>query len=213
VDKLASRSRIFLTAGGLGLFVWFVYLMLLITLQYVPAATDVAFLRIKPEEVALWYYPGVFFGHVYTSIFVLVLGGPQFVAVLRLRWPGVHRQTGKVYILLILLVAAPTGLVMGWHANGGPWSQLSFCLQAVLWWWFTWRAWRLALRQDWDSHRAFMLRSFALTLSAVSLRAWKWLIVMTLAPGPMDTYRVVAWLGWMGNLVVVEWWIRKCSPQ
>jgi hypothetical protein len=52
-----------------------------------------------------------------------------------------------------------------------------------------------------------MLRSFALTLSAISLRLLKWGIVSTLAPPPMDTYKVVAWLGWMLNLAIVEIYI------
>ena len=190
------------------LFLFFAYLMVRITWQYVPVDFGAAFLRLKTAEIALPYYQWAFFGHVYTSIFVLLLGGPQFIVPWRRRWPRVHRLTGRVYALLILGVAAPTGLVMGWHANGGAWSQLSFCLQAVLWWGFTWLAVRWVRAGDLAGHREWMIRSFALTLSAVSLRAWKWLIVWTLAPGPMDTYRVVAWLGWVGNLLVAEWIIR-----
>jgi hypothetical protein len=54
-----------------------------------------------------------------------------------------------------------------------------------------------------------MLRSYALTLSAVTLRLWKWGIVAVFAPPPMDTYRLVAWLGWLGNLLLVEWWLWR----
>ena len=52
-----------------------------------------------------------------------------------------------------------------------------------------------------------MIRSYALTLSAISLRLFKWIIVFIWAPPPMDTYRIVAWLGWVFNLVLVECWI------
>ena len=187
--------------------------MVLITWQYVPANFDVAFLRLKEVEIALPYYQWSFFGHVYTSIFVLAAGGLQFSKILRARWPSVHRRVGIFYVVLILFIAAPTGLVMGWHANGGPWSQLSFCLQALLWFWFTLRALMLARRADWRGHRAFMMRSFALTLSAVSLRLWKWALVSTLALPPMDTYRIVAWLGWVGNLMLVELLVKQSSSQ
>lgn len=204
-----SQAKQALYAVGWLTFGIFVYLMFLITWQYVPIDFNAAFLRLKPDEIALTYYQWAFFGHVYTSIFVLILGGVQCSGQLRQRWPDYHRYAGKVYVLLILCLAAPTGLVMGYHANGGPWSQLSFCLQAILWFWFTWRAWVLARRKDWPRHRAFMLRSFALTLSAVSLRAWKLLIVAVWAPPPMDTYRVVAWLGWVGNLLIAEMIIRR----
>lgn len=187
--------------------------MVLITWQYVPVDFDVAFLRLKEAEIALPYYQWSFFGHVYTSIFVLVAGGLQFSTTLRARWPLVHRRVGMLYVVLVLFIAAPTGLVMGWHANGGPWSQLSFCLQAVLWFWYTLRALTLARRADWRGHRAFMMRSFALTLSAVSLRLWKWALVSTLALPPMDTYRMVAWLGWVGNLVVVELIVKQSNSH
>ena len=198
---------------ALAAFLWFFHLMVLITWQYVPIDFSAAFLRLKTDEIIWPHYQWAFFSHVYTSIFVLALGAPQFIKSIRDKYPRWHRVTGILYILLIIFVAAPTGLIMGYYANGGPWSQLSFCLQAILWWWFTWRAWRLALTRDWNGHRAFMLRSFALTLSAVSLRAWKWLIVALLAPPPMDTYRVVAWLGWLGNLLLVEAWLWRARTQ
>ena len=209
MGRLIVRTRQFLHVTLWLAFGAFAYLMFLITWQYIPIDFTVAFLRLKPEEIALPYYQWAFFGHVYTSILVLVLGGLQFSKRLRRLWHGFHRITGKIYVLLILGIAAPTGLIMGWHANGGPWSQLSFCLQAILWFWFTGRAWVLARRADWPGHRAYMLRSFALTLSAVSLRAWKLLMVALWAPPPMDTYRVVAWLGWAGNLVIAEIIIRR----
>jgi len=206
VDKAATRQKSIKLAKYLlfAALVYFTYLMALITLQYVPADVDVAFLRLKEHALSQPYYQWAFFGHVYTSIFVLALGLPQFSTTLRRRAPALHRTIGKWYVGLILLVAAPGGLVMGVHANGGWSAQLSFCLQAILWFGFTLQALRLARSKNWPGHRAFMLRSFALTLSAVSLRLWKWGIVALFAPPPMDTYRLVAWLGWLGNLVVVE---------
>ncbi len=49
-----------------------------------------------------------------------------------------------------------------------------------------------------------MIRSFALTLSAITLRAWKYIIVYLFHPPPMDTYRMVAWLSWVVNLLIAE---------
>jgi hypothetical protein len=69
--------------------------------------------------------------------------------------------------------------------------------------------WRKALQREWSTHREWMLRSYALTLSAITLRAWKYLIVFAFEPPPMDVYRLVAWLGFMPNIIFVEWWIRR----
>jgi hypothetical protein len=54
-----------------------------------------------------------------------------------------------------------------------------------------------------------MIRSYALTLSAVTLRAWKWSITNTVELPPMDVYRAVAWLGWVPNIIIAELLIRK----
>jgi hypothetical protein len=54
-----------------------------------------------------------------------------------------------------------------------------------------------------------MIRSYALTLSALTLRAWKWSITNTVELPPMDVYRAVAWLGWVPNLLIAELLIRR----
>ncbi len=184
--------------------VYFTYLMILITLQYIPIRFDVAFLNLKEEEIARSYYQVAFFSHVYTSIFVLILGIFQFSKSIRNSFPKIHRTFGKGYVALILLIASPSGLIMAVHANGGVFSKISFSIQAVLWFAFTYKAYEYARNKEWSNHQKFMLRSYALTLSAISLRLFKWGIVSTLELPPMDTYKIVSWLGWIFNLALVE---------
>jgi hypothetical protein len=54
-----------------------------------------------------------------------------------------------------------------------------------------------------------MMRSFALTLSALTLRAWKYTLVLLFEPRPMEVYRLIAWLGFAPNVLFVEWLIRR----
>jgi len=183
---------------------YFSYLMILITVQYIPMRVDVAFLNIKETEIALPYYKLAFFSHVYTSIFVLIFGAFQFSNYIRNKYNKFHKLSGIVYIFLILLISSPSGLIMAIHANGGFFSKLSFCIQAILWFVFTLLAFRYVLKKDWISHEKFMYRSYALTLSAITLRLFKWIIVSTIGMPPMDTYRIVSWLGWIFNLLLVE---------
>ncbi|UII19889.1 DUF2306 domain-containing protein [Fulvivirga ligni] len=178
--------------------------MILITLQYFPLRFDVAFLNIKQEVISHGYYKIAFFSHVYTSIFVLICGIFLFSKSIRRTWPMVHKIGGKVYVLLILLIASPSGLIMAFHANGGFYSQLSFTLQAILWFVFTYLAFKYIKNGEISEHRKFMMRSYALTLSAISLRLFKWIIVTSLALPPMDTYKIVSWAGWVFNILLVE---------
>jgi len=195
------------------LLIYFTYLMTLITLQYVPINYEVAFLALKEEQIALDYYKVSFFTHVYTSLFTLIIGGFQFVKYIRINKPKVHRLLGKSYTFLILFLAAPSGLVMAIHANGGTIAKVSFVFQALLWFLFTLNGWRTAIRKKWYQHHAWMILSYAMTLSAVSLRLIKWILVNTLAPPPMDTYRFVSWAGWVVNLIIAGIIIQRLRTR
>jgi uncharacterized membrane protein len=181
---------------------YFSYLMILITFQYVPIDFGAAFLGVKEEEIKLTHYQIAFFTHVYTSIFVLIFGITQFSVYIRNKFAPLHRTLGKAYVLLVLLFAAPSGLIMGYYGNGGISSQISFCLLAVLWFWFTLKAYTSIRKKDFRAHKNYMILSYALTLSAISLRLFKWVLSNTMELPPMDMYRIVSWGGWVFNIGV-----------
>ena len=198
------KAKTVLSYGLLVIYAYFCYLMLLITLQYIPFDTDVAFLRIKQDYISRSYYQWAFFIHAYTAILALLAGFTQFSPLIRSQLPQVHRISGWLYLVVVLILAGPSGIIIAIHANGGWSSQLGFCLLGILWIYFSWIALQKIKQRNIQAHRDFMYRSFALALSAISLRAWKYIIVAIWHPRPMDTYRVVAWLGWVGNLILAE---------
>lgn len=201
ITTLASKWK---SVVAYGLLLFFSYLMLLITIQYIPINYDVALLRIKQDEIILPYYRIAFFTHVYTSMFVLLAGFSQFSSFIRYKFSRLHRIIGKLYISIILLLSGPSGLIMAYHANGGIIAKTAFCTLAILWILFTYKAYTSIRKRDVVSHKNWMYRSYALTLSAVTLRFWKWVIVFLFEPRPMDVYQIVAWLGWTVNLLIAE---------
>lgn len=191
---------------GFGYFFW---LMLKITLEYIPVDPNVSFLMIKQTEVEHRpeYLP-FFYTHVYTSIFVLLFG---FLAILRKNFglQNFHRNIGKAYILLLLVFSAPSGIYMGIFANGGILAKISFIILGSLWWLTTFKAYQAARQKKFSLHQQWMWRSFALTLSAITLRMWKVIIVYLFHPNPMDVYQIIAWMGWVPNILIIEYLIRK----
>ncbi len=190
-------------------FGYFFGLMLKITLEYIPLKTDVSFLMIKQTEVGERpEYLYFFYTHVYISIFVLLSG---FLAILRkdFRLKNFHKNAGKIYIFLILMLAAPSGIYMGIFANGGIYSKISFMILGCLWWFSTFKAYQLARQKKFKEHKQWMWRSFVLTVSAITLRLWKVIVVYLFHPNPMDVYQVIAWLGWIPNLLLIEYLITK----
>jgi len=188
---------------------FFSYLLVTISLQYIPYDTDVAFLRIKQDVIDILFYKLAFFTHVYTAVFVIPAGFTQFSGYIRRKFPLIHKYVGRVYAFVVIFLAGPSGFYMGIFANGGISAQISFCLLAILWIYFTVLAVSRVKQGNIKSHREFLIRSFALTLSAITLRAWKYVIVFAFEPRPMDVYEIVAWLGWIPNLIIAEIIIRK----
>ena len=190
----------------LALFSW---MMLRITLGYWPMRSDAGFLRIKQQYLGIRHWEISFWTHVFTSMIPLMAGFTQFSPWILRSHRKLHRTMGKVYVITVLFVTGPASLVMACYANGGITSRIAFVTLALLWLTTTAMGWQMAMSRDWIKHREWMIRSYALTLSAITLRAWKYLIVMFLAPPPMDVYRTVAWLGFIPNLIFAEWWIRR----
>ncbi|MBT1686802.1 DUF2306 domain-containing protein [Dawidia soli] len=188
---------------------FFTFLMLRITIPYFSRNTDVGFLRIKQWVIHNDVWRIAFFTHVWSSCFLLIAGFTQFYNPLKQKLSTLHRYVGLLYLVILVFLSGPAGLIMALYANGGLLSQSAFTLLSVLWIYFTVRAYVAILWRDFTTHGNFMIRSYALTLSALTLRAWKYLLVMFFQPHPMDAYMIVAWLGWVPNLLLAEWLIYR----
>ena len=144
--------------------------------------------------------------HVAISGFALILGVFQFLKPLRREASTVHRWMGRGYVLVCILGGIAGGTI-ALSSTAGPIAGWGFLLLAIFWLLTTTLAWTSALRRDFVAHERWMIRSFALTLAAVTLRLY-------LPVGPMFTdgefvpaYRVIAWACWVPNLIVAELFI------
>lgn len=111
----------------------------------------------------------IFITHATASALALMLGVYQLFAGPRRRWPGVHRWTGRIYV--VCCVAG--GLSALWIApdiESGLVATVGFSALGIAWLVATVLAWRHAVSRRFDSHRRWMLRSYGLTAAAISLR-------------------------------------------
>lgn len=148
----------------------------------------------------------LFLMHIAAAPVALAVGAFQFMPGLRARRLALHRWMGRAYGVSIL-IAGLGGLGIGVTAVGGPAAQVGFTLLALLWLLTTAQAVRLALRRDIAAHRRWMIRSFALTFAAVTLR----LQLPVFFVGGYDYAAASVWLAWtcwVPNLLVAEWIIR-----
>jgi uncharacterized membrane protein len=134
----------------------------------------------------------------------MIFGAFQFSNYIQKKHIKLHRISGRIYVGILLLLSGPSGLVMSYYANGGLLAQVSFLLLSTFWMLFTFLSLYFILKKQVIKHQKFAIRGFALTLSAISLRLFKYLLVFFFEPLPMDAYRIAAWSGWTFNLLVAE---------
>lgn len=147
-----------------------------------------------------------FFAHVTLAPVALMLMPFQFWKGLRTRRPQVHRWIGRAYGISVLL-AGVGGLLMALGTQAGPVAGLGFGGLAVLWLWTTGYGIWLARQGRIGEHQRWMIRSAALTFAAVTLRLYLPLLFATL--GTETGYTLVAWLCWVPNLLLAEWFLRR----
>ena len=151
-----------------------------------------------------------FYLHIGLGALALLIGGFQFIGKLRDKFTGVHRTVGKIYIASVF-VSAAAGLGIAVFADGGIAAKLGFAALALLWFYSNYRAYSAIRRVDITEHRAWMIRNYALTFAAVTLRLWLPLFLAGLRMEFNVAYPIIAWLSWVPNIIVAELIVRRLA--
>jgi uncharacterized membrane protein len=203
-------------AGALGLFVlkrigWGIMVVLVAVFvvresRYFTLDPAVYF---APQRLVYVAHTGAIITHIAASMVALVVGPLQFLARLRKkRALAVHRWLGRAYLLGVL-VGSGTGFYMAWLSYGGLPAHLSFATLAT--WWFVTGlvAYRHIRAGRIEAHRRWMLRNYALTFAAVTLRLWLVLLIFPLGVPYEEAFVTVSWICWVWNLAAAEWLIHR----
>jgi hypothetical protein len=178
------------------------------TFEYLSFRTDINFLLQKKAFIKDIWWMSAFYMHVMGSLVCLGIAPFLFLPTFRKNYLDLHKQLGKAYIFCVLCVGAPSGLYMAFFANGGRLAQIGFTLLSILWIFITYTAYQKIIEKNIIAHKIWMIRSFALTFSAVMLRIWVPLLSYYYEMPHGTTIWVTAWLSWIPNILVAELIIR-----
>lgn len=173
-------------------------------LSYINFDASYGFLQLKKSAIETGWYLPAYYAHVLFAGVILLIGILQIHPTLGLRWRKLHRTMGKIYVAGILFFAAPGGLIMSFFIHRGPWVLLSFLLQCSLWFVCTYLAYHHIRKGNTQEHRHWMLRSYALTLAAITLRVYVFFSSWSFDLAQPAAYATIAWLSWIPNLVLCE---------
>ncbi|KLN60878.1 hypothetical protein WH96_10475 [Kiloniella spongiae] len=147
-----------------------------------------------------------FLAHVTGSLTALLIGPWQFVSRFRTKIPKLHRWTGRIYIIAVL-IGGIGGFIIAWSSEYGPIAVAGFALLSVVWLYVTGKGYICARNRQFQAHSRWMLRSFALTAAAVTLR-----LGLPIAPAlgyQFDTgYIALSWASWLINFGIAEIYLR-----
>jgi len=138
---------------------------------------------------------------------IALLAGPlQFVPRFRESSWNRHRLLGWIYCSAVLFGWC-VSLWIAPHSQTGWIASAGFLTLGAAWIVATGLAVRFILRGDAISHRRWMIRSYALTAAAITLRIYLPLIFVF--HWPFSTaYPAIAWLCWIPNALAVEVYLR-----
>lgn len=163
----------------------------------------------KPVSVStsfLWRI--AFFTHIYLGGISLLVGWSQFSKRIRGKRLKIHRLLGRIYVICVL-ISAIAGFYVALFANGGILSQLGFSFLAIGWFYTTLNGYTTIKKKEIESHRKWMIRSYAFTLAAVTLRLWLPTLPSILGISFSEAYIIISWLCWVPNIIIAEIYIRK----
>jgi uncharacterized membrane protein len=146
--------------------------------------------------------------HIAGGMGALLAGPWQFSQKLRARALNLHRWLGRFYLLEVAL-GSIAGFAMALVSKRGLPTHLGFGILAVLWFFTGLQAYRMIRRGNIEAHRQWMIRNFALTLAAVTLRVQMPFMMGVLHWPFPTTYIAVSWLCWVPNLLIAEWMVRR----
>jgi uncharacterized membrane protein len=194
---------------------WIPFAVLAIGIGFYPLVyyiTDMrsqGLLQSKPRElVNNNFYLAIFYTHITFGGIALLTGWSQFSQRLRDKYLKTHRNIGTIYVTAVMF-GGIAGLIIAFFASGGIVSVTGFGALASLWLFTIIKAYTAILKRDVAKHQKWMIRNYALTFAAVTLRLWLPLSQTVLHVDFIFAYRTISWLCWVPNLLVAEIIVRN----
>lgn len=174
---------------------------------------SIFFFTHEPNNPGFVEYPSITLLHVILGAFYLALAPLQFSQNIRNRFRAFHRWSGRLLILLALVLGLASlflGLVVPY--SGVP-EQIVIGIFGTLFLFASAQGFRHARRKQFDLHREWMLRAFAIALSIATMRLIfipALIFVGQPSTEQAQTLSIVAFsLAFLIHSSFAEYWIRR----
>ncbi len=111
--------------------------------------------------------------------------------------------SGRIYVLVVLLIGAPTGMFMAFFAKGSNMERGLFMVMALIWFYSTARGLQTVLEKNILAHKQWMMRSYAMAMTAVTFRIYH-ILFYYIGWSHLENYEISLWISVVGNIVFTE---------
>jgi Predicted membrane protein (DUF2306) len=173
------------------------------TLPYFNFKQDFIFISERAVLFLKPVYKYSFYTHILAGMFCILTALLQFSSAILKKRKAIHVWSGRVYVFVVLVIGAPTGLYMSFFAKGGLAEKCLFMFMAISWFYFTAKGLITVLHKNIKQHKVWMIRSYAMALTAVTFRVY-YIILYLLDIELTKNYEVSLWMSVIGNIALAE---------
>lgn len=143
--------------------------------------------------------------HAVFSSIAIVSGVIQLRRSFRVKYPKVNIRLRYMYFVSVFF-GSVTGFYLAFFAYAGFANVVGFSLLAILWLYTTYKAFIFQKHDNMPSFRIWIVRSYALTFAAVTLRIYMGLFFLIFGYKQFEYfYATLGFLCWVPNLLFIEW--------
>lgn len=157
-----------------------------------------------PIHTRLAALPAVYFcAHTVGGACALMLAPFQLLKPSKQKW---HKVRGYLYVISVVF-SGISGFYIAQDAYGGLSSVFALSLLAFMWLASTFIGIYKAISRQPEAHKKWMIRSVALTFSAITLR-----LISPILYEFFNLYtaqQIIYWSCWLINLTIAEYFIRQ----
>ena len=164
------------------------------------------------QKQRMFTIPVIGYAHTLGGAFAALIGPFQFLGAVRRRFPRVHVWMGRTYLTCVFF-SAIGGLYLSPDSAARNTFGIAFICLALAWLYTGAQAYLTIRRRQVDQHQRWMIRNYALTYAAVTLRLEMPLFIFGFGFDGQTALDIVGWFCWVPNLIIVEMWMIYKKPS
>jgi Predicted membrane protein (DUF2306) len=207
---LQNSARYFLAALFWIPVSFFSLLLVRNTIPYFSFSRDFSFIAERAILFLKPVYRWCFYLHIMAGMFCITAALTQFSYFILKKRKAIHIWMGKVYVMVVLLIGAPTGLYMSFFAKGSFWERVLFMFMALYWFFSTGKGLQAIKQRNVLSHKNWMIRSYSMAMTAVTFRLYH-ILFYYFGMDHLHNYEISLWISVLGNMLVAEFVIFRKS--